>query len=117
MGFGKVTLAKVLWNQTWLNHEMARENRCLLIREPDDIHVWYEPKNARIMGWHGAGWYKLWHQAGIDHFRKGDAVERKRFYQECQNKSPWPIVELFEYFLFLDQFQVQLKRNGHLLEC
>ena len=113
----KYTLDKVLWNQTWLNSELAQENRCLLIHEPDDIHVWYEPKDARIMGWHGAGWYKLWHQLGIDHFRKGDAAERKRFYEESKNKSPWPIVEIFEYFLFLDQFQVPLKRDGHLLIC
>ncbi len=113
----KYTLDKVLWNQTWLNTEMAREDRCQLMRAPGDMQVWYEPKDARIMGWHGAGWYKLWHQLGIDHFRKNDAAERARFYAECKNKSPWPIVELFEYFLFLDQFNTPLKRNGHLLTC
>jgi hypothetical protein len=114
-GIEKYTLDKVLWNQTWLNSEMARENRCMLMREPNNMHAWYEPKDARIMGWHGAGWHKLWHQIGIDHYRKHDAAERMRFYNECKDKSPWPIVELFEYFLFLDQFQSPLKRNNHLL--
>jgi len=114
-GLEKMTLDKVLWNQTWLNNEMANENRCLLIHDPDDMHVWYEPKNARIMGWHGTGWYKLWHQIGIDHYRKNNAVERNHFYRESLNKSPWPIVELFEYFLFSDKFHTPLKRNGYLL--
>ncbi|MEX6688089.1 hypothetical protein QTN47_11320 [Danxiaibacter flavus] len=111
----KFTLDKVLWNQTWLNNEMARENRCLLIREPDDMHAWYEPKNARIMGWHGAGWYKLWHQVGVDHYRKDNSEEREKFYKESQEKSPWPIVELFRYFLFLDKFHTPLKKNEYLL--
>jgi lipopolysaccharide biosynthesis glycosyltransferase len=114
-GVEKFTVDKVLWNQTWLNHEMAREDRCMLIREPGDMHVWDEPKDARIMGWHGAGWHKLWHQVGIDHYRKHDAMEREKFYRESQNKSPWPVVELFEHFMFLDQFQSPLKKNGHLL--
>jgi lipopolysaccharide biosynthesis glycosyltransferase len=111
----KTTLDKALWNQTWLNDEMARENHCQLIHDPDDIHVWHGPTNKRIMGWHGAGWYKLWHQAGIDHYRKHDATERERFYKESQGKSPWPLVEIFEYFLFLDQFHTPLKRKGHLI--
>lgn len=111
----KFTLDKTLWNQTWLNNEMARENRCLLIRQPADMHAWYEPLDARIMGWHGAGWHKLWHQLGIDHYRKENAEERNRFYHESKGKSPWPIVDLFESFLFMDNFNRPLRRDGHLL--
>lgn len=116
-GVKKHVLDKVLWNQTWLNKRMAEEDRCALVEgDPVETHVFYEPKSARIMGWHGAGWDKLWHQIGIDHYRKDDEVERLKFYQECQGKSPLPVVKIFEKFLFMSLFHQPLRRNGHLLE-
>jgi len=117
-GVPKHTLDRVLWNQTWLNEDMARENRCHWVEEapPGQSHVWYEPRSARIMGWHGTGWHKLWHQIGIDHFRKGNWAERIRFAAECRGKSPGAVVRAFEHFLFLDQFHPPLTRAGHLLE-
>src|ERR1700722_98460 len=105
----KHTLDKTLWNQTSLNESMAEENLCKLIRTKDNLCIWYKRKNTKIMGWHGMGWYKLWHQIGIDHFRKDNAEERQRFYAECQGKSPASIVEVFEHFLFMDQFNRPLK--------
>ena len=111
----KHTLDKVLWNQTWLNESMARENLCEMRWEEGKPLLWYPPKEDRIYGWHGMGWHKLWHQIGIDHYRKGDADERGRFYKESQGKSPRAIVEAFEHFLFLGEFNAVLKRQGHLL--
>lgn len=114
-GVEKHVLDKVLWNQTWLNSRMAEEDKCSLVEDPGNVHLRYDPKAARIMGWHGAGWHKLWHQIGIDHYRKDNEKERTKFYAECQGKSPLPVVKIFEHFLFLDQFHQPLIRNGHLL--
>lgn len=114
-GVRKYTLDKVLWNQTWLNEAMARENLCKLVRDGENLHIWYEPKAAKIMGWHGAGWNKLWHQLGIDHYRKNNPEERQTFYRESQGKSPTAVVKLFEHFLFLDRFNRPLKRVDNLL--
>jgi hypothetical protein len=111
----KYTVDKVLWNQTWLNEAMAVENQCFLRGEGKDLHVWYAPKDARIMGWHGAGWHKLWHQLGIDHYRKNSLEERLQFYQECQGKSPSAIVEIFNHFLFMGTYNEPLFRADHLL--
>jgi hypothetical protein len=111
----KHTLDKVLWNQTWLNEHMAKEDLCRRKETEDGPVMWYEPKAARIMGWHGMAGNKLWHQLGIDHYRKNNPEERQRFYQECQLKSPSTIVDIFGYFLFLDRFNRPLRRNQHLL--
>lgn len=116
-GVKKHLLDKKLWNQTWLNEPMARENRCYLVENGSEIHVSYGPASDRIKGWHGTGWNKLWHQLGIDHYRKNNAEERQRFYRECQNKSPAAILEIFEFFLFLDRFNRRLKRNDYLLSA
>jgi lipopolysaccharide biosynthesis glycosyltransferase len=110
----KHVLDKVLWNQTWLNEAIAKEKLCRLVRSKQDIHVWYEPKASKIMGWHGTGPNKLWHQLGIDHYRK-NSEERLKFYEQCQGIAPSPILEIFEYFLFMSQFNRPLKRNNHLL--
>ena len=114
-GLEKYILDKVLWNQTWLNKTLADENMCSLLRSGEDLQVWYKAASARIMGWHGTGWDKLWHQIGIDHYRKNNSEEREKFYHECQGSSPLPIVQIFEHFLFFDRFNRPLKRNNHLL--
>jgi hypothetical protein len=111
----KHALDRLLWNQTWLNEGLAKENRCKLIRSENDFYVWYEPSAVRIMGWHGTGWNKLWHQVGIDHYRKNNSEERQKFYKECQGKSPGPIVDIYAHFLFSDRFNRPLTRNQHLL--
>lgn len=111
----KYTVDKVLWNQTWLNEPMAKEGACQLIEAVADVHVFYPPKDDRLKGWHGTGWHKLWHQLGIDHYRKDNAEERDKFYLESQGKSPQAVVDIFEYFLFMENGQPPLKRNGHLL--
>jgi hypothetical protein len=112
----KTCLDKVLWNQTWLNEKMAKEETCRLVKNGDEIFIHYQPLNAKIMGWHGAGWHKLWHQLGIDHYRKNDEEERKRFHSECQRKSPEAIVEIFRHFLFLNTYNKKLIQKGHLLD-
>lgn len=111
----KYTLDKVLWNQTWLNKAMAVENQCFLRGEGKGLHVWYAPKEARIMGWHGAGWHKLWHQIGIDHYRKHAPEERLRFFFECEGQSPTAIVEIFKFFMFMGDYNQPLTRADHLL--
>lgn len=109
-------LDKLLWNQTSLNKRMADENKCVIIEDdPSHVHVIYQPKNAAIMGWHGTGWDKLWHQIGIDHYRKENETERQKFFQECQGKSPLPVVQLFERFLFWSGFNRPLSKHNHLL--
>jgi len=114
-GVEKTCLDKVLWNQTWLNERMAIENKCSLHHENGKVFVRYEPLGAKIMGWHGTGWHKLWHQIGIDHFRKHNEVERKKFHDESQGKSPGAVVEIFRYFMFLDTYNTALAQEGHLL--
>jgi lipopolysaccharide biosynthesis glycosyltransferase len=114
-GVEKTCRDKVLWNQTWLNERMAIENKCSLLKEDDRLFVQYEPLGARIMGWHGAGWHKLWHQIGIDHYRKNDEAERVKFYNESQGKSPRAIVDIFRHFMFLDTYNQRLAQEGHLL--
>ncbi|MEO1450784.1 MAG: hypothetical protein AAFV07_14740 [Bacteroidota bacterium] len=111
----KFTVEKTLWNQTWLNESMAREGQCELMEKAGCKVVWYHTMDQRIMGWHGVGWHKLWHQIGIDHYRKDRPDERERFYVECQGKSPAAIVEIFRFFLFMDTFNTSLARTGHLL--
>jgi hypothetical protein len=111
----KHALSRILWNQTGLTAIMEKENHCRLVQADDDLHVWHEPTASKIMGWHGTGWYKIWHQLGIDHYRKDNDEEREKFFIECQGKSPSPITKTFNYFLFLDKFNRPLKRNGHLL--
>ena len=113
----KHVLDKVLWNQTLMNSQLAEEDKCTLVEDPGNMHVIYQPKAARIMGWHGTGWHKLWHQTGIDHYRKDNAQDRLRFYQESQGKSPTAVVKIFERFLFLDKFHAPLLKKGHLLQA
>ena len=111
----KTCVNKVLWNQTWMNTEMVAENKCRLRKDGDDIFVLYEPLNSKIMGWHGMLWYKLWHQIGIDHYRKDNEEERSKFYRECQRKSPQAIVEVFRNFLFMNTYNKRLTQKDHLL--
>jgi FkbM family methyltransferase len=106
---------KHLWNQTWLNEVMAKENNCRLVEEDNSMHVIYEPVEKKIMGWHGTGWHKLWNQLGIDHHRKNEE-ERARFYADAQGKSPGAIVDIFARFLFMDKYNRKLYRNGFLLQ-
>jgi hypothetical protein len=103
----KVLLDRVLWNQTWLNAQMAAAN------EVDRVAgvLTHTPTRRRIYAWHGTGWYKLWHQIGIDHYRS-DVDERERFYQEAQGKSPSAVVALFRELLFLDRFNRRLVQTG-----
>lgn len=114
-GVHKYTLDKVLWNQTWLNESMAKEGACELVQNGKEVYAYYPPQEERIMGWHGMGWHKLWHQIGIDHYRKDNAEERKRFFLESQGKSPKAIVDIFKYFLFLDNDNPPLSQEEHLL--
>jgi len=104
----KTALDPLLWNQTWLNEELAagdavvRHGRRLLHR----------PTGQRIFAWHGCGWYKLWHQIGIDHFRD-DPGERDRFRTECVGRSPGAVLEVFRELLFMDRFNEPLMQHGH----
>lgn len=105
-----ITLDRRLWNQTQMNSQMAQEGQVTM-----KGHLPYHAElDRQIMSWHGTGWYKLWHQIGIDHYRK-DKKSRSAFYRQSQNKSPKPIVTLFKKFLFLDAFNKPLRQVGHLL--
>lgn len=109
-GVHKTALDRQLWNQTWLNEEMSREGAIVRV----GTRLIQAASGRRIYGWHGCGWYKLWHQIGIDHYRR-DEREREAFYQESQGKSPAPVVELFTELLFCDRFNRPLNRAGWTL--
>ena len=109
-GIEKTLLDRKLWNQTWLNEKMAKENSI----ELRDGKLYHKQMNAVIMGWHGTGWHKLWNQLGIDHYRKNKS-EQTKFYEESLGKSPKPIVEEFKRMLFLDKFNKPLQQKGSSL--
>jgi hypothetical protein len=111
----KTCLDSRLWNQTWLNGTMASEGKCRLVENDGRPYVVDDTSGKRVMGWHGVGWHKLWHQIGIDHYRR-DPVERDAFYRDCEGRSPHAVRELFRQLLFCDLFNRPLKPNGHLLE-
>lgn len=105
-----VALHKRLWNQTWLNAELAQKN----VIEVRGDQLFDKEMGQRVMAWHGMGWHKLWHQIGIDHYRK-DKNDRNAFYQESQGKSPKPVVEMFSRFLFMGEFNKPLRQVSHLI--
>ena len=106
----KRMLEKKLWNQTHLNGEMAERGD---VEQCGDI-LRLRPTGQRIFAWHGTGWHKLWHCIGIDHYRE-NANERQRFFEECQGKVPTPVAEHFKRFLFLDQYNQRLVKDGFRL--
>lgn len=109
-GVEKTAFPRLTWNQTGINTSLAESGEVVRQRET----LVHQPTGQRIMGWHGCGWHKFWHQIGIDHYR-GSAEEREAFRRESQNKSPRAAVELFEHFLFLDCFNRPLLRDGFRL--
>ena len=115
-GVEKHTVDKELWNQTWLNENMAEED-CVEASQDEDkrLILMHKKHKKRIYSWHGTGWHKLWHQIGIDHFRKSK-TEREKFFAECQGKSPSQIARAFNRFLFMDEYNRKLERTGHLLK-
>jgi hypothetical protein len=112
----KSCLDKVVWNQTGINEKMALESACALKKDGDQVYAFHKSLKSRIMGWHGMGKNKLWHQIGIDHYRKNNSEERAKFYRQCQGKSPQAIVEIFAHFLFLDSFNKKLRVNDFILQ-
>ena len=106
----KTTVDKRLWNQTWLNEKMAKAG-VIIYKNGKPFH---KEIGKPIMAWHGVGWHKLWHQIGIDYYRR-DKADREKFHKECQGKSPSCIVEEFRKMLFLGDYNKPLKQNGHLL--
>ncbi len=111
----KTCLQKELWNQTWLNSKMAEEGTCKLTSRKDQMQVIYTPIGKKIQGWHGTGPHKLWHQIGIDHYRKHNELDRNNFFEESQGKSPQAVIDIFRHFLFLDRYNEKLKVKGHLI--
>jgi hypothetical protein len=114
-GIETTCLERRLWNQTGINDLMAEEGVCRLVSRGGRPCVIDRDSGGRVMGWHGAGWFKVWHQIGIDHYRQ-DADERRKFQRECQGKSPVAIQEIFRRMLFCDRFNRSLRQNGHRLE-
>jgi hypothetical protein len=114
-GVERTLLDRRLWNQTGMNTSMTEEGACRLVTRRGHRHVIDTETGVRVMGWHGVGWHKLWHQIGIDHYRE-NASERRAFRRECRGKSPPAVVELFRHFLFSDRFNRRLRQNGHRLE-
>jgi hypothetical protein len=109
-GIEKTLLDKRIWNQTLINPDIIGRD----LATTQDGKPYHKEAGKPFMGWHGMLFDKLWHQIGIDHYRK-DQTEREKFYKECQGKSPRCIVDEFKRMLFLDKFNKPLQQKGFLL--
>lgn len=109
-GIDKATVDRRIWNQTMLNTAMTRSG---VVEKRGDM-IFHKEVRQKIMGWHGTSWHKLWHQMGIDYYRK-DKAEREKFYKDGHGKSPQAVVDIFREFLFMDKYNRKLKQQGYLI--